>query len=157
MDLNATLLGQMITFAIFVWFTMRVIWPLLTAQLDARKKIIADGLAAAEQGRRILETAEETAKNKIHDAKLHCYKLLEDADQQATLILENSRQAARQEREDIVASAQVAIDRSIIKVKHDLQSQVSELVLLGAEKILQRSINPQDHEKILQELAKSLV
>jgi F-type H+-transporting ATPase subunit b len=157
MDLNATLLGQMITFAIFVWFTMRVIWPLLTAQLDARKKIIADGLAAAEEGRKILATAEEAAKNKIHDAKLHCYKLLEDADQQATLMLENSREAARQEREDIVASAQVAIDRAVIKAKHDLQLQVTDLAMLGAEKILQRSINPQDHEKILQELAKSLV
>jgi len=157
MDLNATLLGQMITFAIFVWFTMRVIWPLLTAQLDARKKIIADGLAAAEEGRRILATAEETAKNKIHEAKLHCYKLLEDADQQATLMLEDARQAARQEREEIVASAQVAIDRSVIKAKHDLQDKVTDLAMLGAEKILQRSINPQDHEKMLQELAKSLV
>lgn len=157
MDLNATLLGQMITFAIFVWFTMRVIWPLLTAQLDARKKIIADGLAAAEEGRRILATAEETAKNKINDAKLHCYKLLEDADQQATLMLENSREAARKERDEIVASAQIAIDRAVIKAKHDLQSQVTDLAMLGAEKILQRSINQQDHEKILQELAKSLV
>ena len=157
MDLNATLLGQMITFAIFVWFTMRVIWPLLTAQLDARKKIIADGLAAAEEGRKLLETAEETAKNKIHEAKLHCYKLLEDADQQANLILENARQEARIEREDIIASAQVAIDRVMIKVKHDLQTQVTSLAMLGAEKILQRSINLQDHEKMLQELSKTLV
>jgi len=157
MDLNATLLGQMITFAIFVWFTMRVIWPLLTAQLDARKKIIADGLAAAEEGRKILETAEQTAKNKIHEAKLHCYKLLEDADQQSTLILENARQVARQEREEIIASAQVAIDRAVIKAKHDLQSKVTDLAMLGAEKILQRSVNQQDHEKMLQELAKSLV
>lgn len=157
MNLNATLLGQMISFTIFVWFTMRVIWPLLTNQLDARKKIIADGLAAAEEGRKILATAEETAKNKIHDAKLHCYKILEDADQQAALILENSREAARREREEIVASAQVAIERAVVKVKHDLQSQVTDLAILGAEKILQRSINQKDHETILKELAKSLV
>jgi F-type H+-transporting ATPase subunit b len=157
MNLNATLLGQMISFAIFVWFTMRVIWPLLIAQLDARKKIIADGLAAAEEGRRILATAEETAKNKIHEARLHCYKILEEASQQATLIIENSRQEAQKERDDIVSSAQVSIDRAVISAKHDLQSKVTDLALLGAEKILQRSVTRQDHEKILQELAKSLV
>lgn len=157
MDLNATLLGQMITFAIFVWFTMRVIWPLLTAQLDARKKIIADGLAAAEEGRRLLETAAVTAEEKINAAKLHCYKLLEEADQQVNLILEKSRQEARLEREEIVASAQIAIERSVVKAKHELQIQVADLAMLGAEKILQRSINLQDHEKILQELAKGLV
>lgn len=157
MALNATLIGQMITFAIFVWFTMRFIWPLLIKQLDERKKIIADGLAAAEEGRRILASAEEAANQKINEAKLHCYKLLEEADQEATQILEAARAQARKERDDIVASGHAAVDRAVAKAKHELQNQVIDIAVLGAEKILQRSVDVQDHKAILQDLAKNLV
>lgn len=157
MDLNATLLGQMLTFAVFVWFTMRFVWPLLTTQLEARKKLIADGLAAGEEGRRILASAEEAANKKIHEAKLHCYKILEEADQEATAILEHARLLARKERDDIVASGNVAVSRALTKAKHELAEQVADIAILGAEKILQRSVNPQDHKEILQNLAKNLV
>lgn len=157
MDLNATLLGQMITFAIFVWFTMSKIWPLLNTQLENRKQIIADGLAAAEKGQQILATAEEEAATKIHEAKLQCYKLLENAEKEAALILENVRQEARKERDEIVASGHLAVDRAIIKAKIELQDKVADLAILGAEKILQRNINMEDNQKILQDLAKTLI
>lgn len=156
MDLNATLLGQMITFAIFVWFTMRFIWPLLIKQLDERKKTIADGLAAAEEGRRILAKATTEAELKVHEAKLHCYKLLEEAEEEAVQILEKARMQARRERDDIVASGHLAIDRAVSKARHELQNDVIDIALLGAEKILQRSVDVTDHKDILQELAKSL-
>lgn len=156
MDLNATLLGQMITFAIFVWFTMKVVWPILYKQMEERKKLIADGLAAAEEGRRILANAEDSANVKIQEAKEHCYKLLEEADQEATAILENARAQARKERDDIIAAGHAAIDRAVTKAKGDLQNQVIDIAILGAEKILQRSVNVQDHKEILQDLAKNL-
>ncbi len=157
MDLNATLLGQMITFALFVWFTMAVIWPILSKQLDERKKLIADGLAAAEEGRKMLANAEESANAKIQEAKMHCYKLLEEADQEATAILENARAQARKERDDIIAAGHAAVERAVTKAKTALQDQVVDLAMLGAEKVLQRSVNTQDNQKILQELAKNLV
>ncbi|HSX20671.1 MAG TPA: F0F1 ATP synthase subunit B [Gammaproteobacteria bacterium] len=157
MNLNATLFGQMITFAIFVWFTMRVIWPILSRQLDERKRIIANGLAAGEEGRRLLASAEEAAKNKIDEAKTHCYKLLEEADQEAAQILENARVQARKERDDILAAGHVALDREVTKAKNELQDQVVNIAMLGAEKILQRSVNAQDNQEILQQLAKNLV
>lgn len=156
MDLNATLFGQMITFAIFVWFTMRVVWPILSKALEERKKLIADGLAAAEEGRRILANAEEEASAKVNEAKMHCYKLLEEADQEATVILENARMQARKERDDILAAGHAAVDRAVTKAKGELQDQIVDIAMLGAEKILQRSINVQDHKKILQDLAKNL-
>lgn len=157
MNINATLFGQMITFAIFVWFTMRFIWPLLTRQLDERKRIIAEGLAAAEEGRRILASAAEEAERKIHEAKLHCYKLLEEADLEATQIIENARNSARKERDDIVAAGHSAIDRAVAKAKHELYDQVVDIAMLGAEKILQRSVDSNDNKAILQDLAKNLV
>ncbi len=156
MQINATLFGQMITFMLFVWFTMRFVWPLLNLKLEERKKIIADGLAAGEEGRKILAMAEETAKSKIHETKLHCYKLLEDADKEANQILEAAREQARKERDDIIASGHVSLMREAQKVKTDLQKQLAEVAILGAEKILQRSVNIQDHQKMLDDLAKSL-
>ncbi len=156
MDLNATLLGEMITFAILVWFTMWIVWPLITAILDQRKKTIADGLAAAEAGRKLLASAEQTAQQKIQEAKQHCYKVLEQADIDANLILENARQQARKERDEIIASGHVGVERALTKAKQELQAQVVDLVVIGAEKVLQRSINPQDHAKILHDLAKNL-
>src|SRR5579862_2246838 len=126
MDLNATLLGQMITFALFVWFTMAIIWPILSKQLDERKKTIADGLAAGEEGRRMLASAEEAANAKIQEAKMHCYKLLEEADQEATAILENARMQTRKERDDIFGGGHAAGDRGVNKSKNELPGQVND-------------------------------
>lgn len=156
MNINATLFGQMITFAIFVWFTMRVIWPLLSAQLDERKKRIADGLAAAEQGQKFLSVAEEKAKSKINEAKLHCYKILEDASREAAQIVDAAREQASKERDDIIASGHDQVTRAVRQAKAELQSQIANLVVMGAEKILERSINPADHKEILTGLAKKM-
>ena len=156
MLLNATLIGQMITFAIFVWFTMRFIWPLLIAQLNERRKRIADGLAAGEEGRKILANAEEEAQAKIKEAKQQCNKLLLDADIEVTRILEAARVQARKERDDIIAAGNAEINMQLNKAKTNLQKEVADLVVLGAEKILERSINPDDHREILNKLAKSL-
>lgn len=156
MNINATLLGQMITFAIFVWFTMRFIWPELMSQLNERKKRIADGIAAAEEGQKLLLNAEENAKSKLEEAKQHSYKLLQEAELEAMRILESSRTQARKERDDIIAAGQAEIKLELNKAKASLQKEIAGIVVLGAEKILERSINPEDHKEILNQLAKSL-
>lgn len=156
MDLNATLLGQMITFAIFVWFTMRVVWPLLNSQLEARKQTIADGLAAGEQGRKVLAGAQQESQQKINEARQQAAKIIAEADHQASMILEQAREQARKESADIVAAGHVAVDNALKKARKDLQSQVAEIAIMGAEKILQRSITPADHEQALRDLAKNL-
>lgn len=156
MHLNVTLLGQMITFAIFVWFTMRIIWPLLTTQMEARQKRIADGLAAAEEGHKTLLAAEAQAKHKIHEAKLHCYKILEDAAQESARIIEAAKAQAKIEYDNTIAAGNAQLSRQVRHAKSDLQVHVANLVIKGAEKILQRSINPDDHVDILNSLAKEL-
>ena len=55
MSITATLIGQMITFGLLVWFTMKFVWPPLLQALEERKKKIADGLAAGEKGKQELE------------------------------------------------------------------------------------------------------
>lgn len=156
MHINATLFGQMITFAIFVWFTMKVVWPILNSQLEERKKIIADGLAAAEEGRKILSNAEEEARKKISEARQHCYKILEQADTEAGVILEDARVQARKERDEIINSGHFSVQKAVNKAKKELQEQVADIAILGAEKILQRSVTAEDHAEALKDLAKNL-
>lgn len=156
MHINATLFGQMITFAIFVWFTMKVVWPILNSQLEERKKTIADGLAAAEEGRNILSRAEAEAKRKISEARQHCYKILEQADVEAGIILEDARAQARIERDEIINSGHHSVQKAINKAKKELQEQVADIAILGAEKILQRSVTAADHAEALKDLAKGL-
>jgi F-type H+-transporting ATPase subunit b len=154
--INATLFGQMITFAIFVWFTMRIIWPMLSSALMERKKRIADGLAAAEQGNKILSEAEEKARAKIQEAKQHCYKIIEEADLEVVDMIAKGRAQAQKERDEIIASAMSDLARAVKQAKADLQDQVAALIVIGAEKILERSINPEDHKQMLNSLAKKL-
>lgn len=156
MHLNATLFGQMITFAIFVWFTMRVIWPLLITQLNQRQKFIADGMAAAEQGHKIMAEAAANATAKIAEAKQHCHQLIEDADNEATLIIDNAKAQAQKENDKIVAAGNAKIAQAVKQAKVELQTQIAGIVVLGAEKILERSINAADHRDILDDLAKKL-
>lgn len=156
MHINATLLGQMISFAIFVWFTMRVVWPLLSSQLNERQKRIADGIAAAEQGHKILADAQETAQQKIAETKQHCHKMLEDADREANQIIDDAKVHAQREQADIIAAGHAQIASAVKQAKSDLQTQLAGIVVLGAEKILERSINAADHRDILDDLAKKL-
>lgn len=156
MDINATLFGQMITFAIFVWFTMKVVWPILEQQLEERKKRIADGLVAAEKGHQLLKDAEKEIKERLVETKNHAEQIIAEAERQSLEIIEEARQQALKEREDIVNSGNAEVAQAIHKAKSDLQKQLAGLVISGAEKIIKRSVNENDHQELLTDLIKDL-
>lgn len=156
MDINATLFGQMITFAIFVWFTMKVVWPILEQQLEERKKRIADGLVAAEKGHQLLKDAEKEIKERLVETKNHAEQIIAEAERQSLEIIEEARQQALKEREDIVNSGNAEVAQAIHKAKSDLQKQLAGLVISGAEKIIKRSVNENDHQELLADLIKDL-
>ena len=156
MEINATLFGQMITFAIFVCFTMKVVWPVLESQLEERKKKISEGLAAAEMGHKTLERSEIDAKNQISQAREKCHNILEEAEKQAAWILEQAKEQAIKEKETILSSGYGQIDQAITQARQELKEELSSLVIHGVETILGRSITPTDHEKFLDGLAKKL-
>lgn len=156
MDIGATLLGQMITFAIFVWFTMKFVWPLLEQAMDERQRKISDGLAAAEKGHYTLEAAQERAKREVRETREKCSQMIDQANHQANQILEKAREEAHYERKQIVESGQLHVEQALNQAKMELQDQLSDLVITGAQKIIGRSIQPQDHEDILQKLSKEL-
>lgn len=153
MDINATIIGQFITFAILVWFTMKYVWPPVTKTLHDREKKIADGLEAAERSKRELEMAEHKAFSIIRDAKHQASQLIEQANFHSAQLIEEAKSQAKIEGLRIVDLAQGEIDRNVAQAKEALKVQFATLAVTGAERIIQRNLDPSIHTDLLNELA----
>ncbi len=156
MNINLTLIAQLASFAVFVWFTMKFVWPPLLKALEERKAKIADGLAAAERGHHEKELAEKAAKEKLHEAKLQAAEIVARAERRAAEIVDEAKEQARAEGERILAAARAEIDQELNKAREALRAKVGELAVAGAEKILRREIDAQAHKEILDELARQI-
>ena len=156
MDINATLLGQMITFAIFMAIAVKWIWPLFKNILDERAKKIADGLAAAEDGHRYLEKAQKEAEALIAEAKQKAHAVLQESAQRSQVILDTAKAQAQVEADRIVKQAHNEIEQAEKMAKENLRREVVQLAVMGTEKILQREINAQDAEKLIASAAGKL-
>lgn len=153
MNINATLLGQMITFALLVWFTMRFVWPPLTRALEERRARIADGLAASERGAHELELAQKRAGDMLREARQHAADVVAQANKRATEIIEEAKVEARAEGERLLVAARAEIDQEINRAKEQLRADVVTIALAGAAKILEREIDTKAHRDILDKLA----
>lgn len=156
MNINLTLLGQMITFAIFVWFTLKYVWPPITTAMAERNKRIADGLAAAEQGKRDLEIAHHKVLEQLRDAKVQAASLIEQATQRGNHIVEEAKEQARHEGSRLIAVAKSEIEQEVIRAKQELRLQVSELAMAMAQKILQRELDSTKHADLINHMLKEL-
>lgn len=156
MSINATLIGQMITFALLVWFTMKFVWPPLMQAMEERQKKIADGLAAADKGKHEMELAEKRATALLREAKDQAADIVSLAQKRANELVEESKQTAKQEGERLIVSAKAEIDREIQNTKEGLRQQVSILAVTAAEQILQREVDQKKHREILDEFGKQL-
>jgi|SRR5579885_226269 F-type H+-transporting ATPase subunit b len=153
MDINATIIGQFITFAILVWFTMKYVWPPITKTLHDREKKIAAGLEAAERSKRELEMAEHKAFSIIREAKQQASHIIEQANLHSAQLVEEAKNQAKTEGQRIVDLAQGEIDREVAQAKEALKAQLATLAIAGAEKIIQRKLDPTVHNDLLNELA----
>ena len=149
MEFNVTLLGQAITFAILVWFTMKFVWPPLTNMMEERAKRIADGLAAAERGKQDLEAAEKRVADELRKAKQQSTEIVMAAEKRASQIVDEAKDVARTEGARIVAEAKADIDQEVLRAKEALRAQVAELAVTGAEKILRKEIDSAKHADLL--------
>jgi len=152
MNLNATIIGQMIAFALFVGFCMKYVWPPFMAALDERKKKIADGLAAAERGKHEQELAEKRAQQVIHEAKEQANEIITQAQRRGNEIVDESKDNARIEGERILVSAQAEIKQEANRARDELRTQVGSVAIAGAAKILSREIDDKAHTDLLEEL-----
>nr|WP_290443727.1 F0F1 ATP synthase subunit B [Halomonas sp. Mc5H-6] len=151
-----TLIGQTIAFAIFVWFCIKYVWPPISNALHERQKKIADGLDAASRASRDLEVAQEKAEQTLRESKEQASQILEQANKRSAQIVEEARDQARAEGERLVASARSEIEQEVNRAKEDLRAQVSHLAIIGAERVLEASVDEQAHRKLLDELAAEL-
>ena len=156
MNINLTLIAQALAFAIFIWLTIKFIWPVLTRKVEERQKTIADGLAAGEQGRRDLEAAGKRAHEELARARERVGEIIGSAEKRDAQMLEEAKAAARAEAERIFAAAKADIDQQVARAKEMLREQVASLAVAGAEKILRREINPETHAELLGRLKKEI-
>jgi len=155
-DINATLIGEMITFALFVWFTMRFIWPLLEKVLKEREEKVAAGLAAAERGHKELEIAQKYAIQHIHEARSKAVEAIELAKKQATLIVEQAKAEAARERAQIVALGEATVAQERRQAKDALQAELIGITIASTEKLLSRVMTDKDKEVLLNDDFKEL-
>jgi F-type H+-transporting ATPase subunit b len=156
MNINLTLLGQTITFIVFVAFCMKYIWPPLMKVLNDRKKQIADGLAAGEKGQHDLELAQRRATEVIHEAKQKASEIITHAEQRAGEIADEAKDKARDEADRIVRSARADIDQEVNQAREGLRKAVSQLAIVGAGKILEKEVDPGAHAKLIDGLVREL-
>lgn len=149
MNINETLIGQMITFALFVWFTMKFVWPLLEKTMQERKEKIAEGLAAAERGHKELELAKDIAVREIRDAKIKAEESIDRARKQAVDIVEEARREANRQREHIVEMGNAEVEQQRRIAENKLKKDLVELVVKGTEKLLKRNIDSKDQITLL--------
>jgi F-type H+-transporting ATPase subunit b len=153
MEINATLLGQLITFAILVWFTMKYIWPPITKAMHDREVKIAAGLEAAERGRRELEMAEHKALTIIREAKQEASHIIDGAHKRSAQLIDEAKEDARAEGKRIVERAQEDILREVNQTREALRKQLAALAVAGAEKIIQRNVDAKVHTELLDKFA----
>ena len=153
MNINLTLIGQLVSFVVFVWFTMKFVWTPIMGALEARRKEIADGLAAAERGQHEQELAKERAKEELHAAKQQAAEIVNQAHKRATEIVEEAKNDAKAEGDRILTAAQAEIEQEVNRSREALREKVAVLVITGAEKVLQKEINADVHKDVVENIA----
>lgn len=156
MNVTATLIGQLIVFSILIWFVKAVLWEPIINTLEDRKKRISDGLAASEKGLKDQELAADNAKQVIKKAKQEAAEIIAQAKARDTQMVEEAKGKATEEAERVMAGAQAEIDQEVNRAKDSLRTQVSDLAVAGASKILGKEIDASAHETALKELIEQI-
>jgi F-type H+-transporting ATPase subunit b len=152
MNLNLTLFAQAATFALFIWFTVKFVWPPLLRAIEARQKTIADGLAEAERGRSSLADAQKQTDVLLREARSRAQEIMSAAEKSASQRIEESKLQAKTEGERIVAAAHAQIQQEVQSAKQQLREQVAQLAIAGAEEILKREVDAKAHSAMLDQL-----
>lgn len=156
MNINLTLIGQMLAFICFVVFCMKYVWPPILAAMAEREKKIADGLAAADRASHDLELAQERAVERLKDAKHEAAGIIDAANKRSNQIVDEAKDAAVVEADRVKASAQAEIEQETNRAREQLRGQVAALSLAGAERVLGAAIDESAHADLVDKLAAEL-
>ena len=156
MNFNLTLITQAAAFALFIWFTVKFVWPPLLRAIENRQKQIADGLAAGEEGRKSLEISTREAAQVVAEARGRATDIVAQAEKRASQPIEDAKLAAREEGEREKAAARADIQQQIARAREQLRDQVASLAVAGAEKILRREVDAKAHAQLLDSIKAQL-
>ncbi len=156
MSITGTLIVQMIVFLILVGFTMKFVWPPITAALDERAKKIAEGLSAADKAKADLAEADKKVQVALASAKDDAAKRLADAERLALQLVEEAKARAASEGAKVLAAAKAEAQQESVKAREALREQVAVLAVKGAEAILKREVNAGVHADLLNRLKTEL-
>ncbi|RJG39199.1 F0F1 ATP synthase subunit B [Motilimonas pumila] len=156
MSINATLLGQAISFALFVWFCMKFVWPPLMSAIEERQKKIADGLEAANRAAKDLELAQAKAGDQLKDAKAQAAEIIDAANKRKNQIVDEAKTEAETERAKIIAQGEAEVEAERNRAKEELRKQLAVLAIAGAEKIIERSVDEAANADIVDKLVAEL-
>ena len=156
MNLNLSIVAQAITFAAFIWFTVKFVWPPMLRAIEARQKTIADGLAAAEQGKRSLETSSKQADEEIRRARERAAEIIAQAEKRTAQMIEEAKNAAKEEGNREKAAAKAEIEQEVTRAREQLRDRLASLAVAGAEKILRREVDAKAHGDLLESIKRQL-
>src|SRR5258706_3472123 len=156
MSFNLTLIAQAVAFALFIWFTVKFVWPPLLRAIETRQKQIADGLAAAEQGRKSLEVSSKQAEQAIQEARTRAAEIAAQAEKRGSQVVDEAKNAAKAEGDREKAAAKADIQQAISRAREQLREQVAALAVAGAAKILRREVDAKAHAELLDGIKKQL-
>ena len=156
MNINLTLIGQLISFLFFIWFCKKFVWTALIGAMEERQKKIADGLDAADRASRDLELAQEKATDQLKEAKQEAAAIIDQANKRANQIIDEAKEQATAEGDRLKAAAEAEIEQEVNRAKEELRSKVATLVLLGAEKVLGASVAEKANRSLVDKLAEQL-
>ncbi len=156
MNISATLFAQVAAFLILIWLVNRFLWGPLTGALEERRRKVAEGLAAGEQGRKDLEEAQARARAAEDEAREKAAGVIAQAEKRATGIVEDAKVTAREEAERIKHAAQGEIERQVLQARESLRREVGALAVAGSERILRREVDSGAHAAALKELESRL-
>jgi F-type H+-transporting ATPase subunit b len=155
-NINLTLFGQMVTFAIFVWFCMKFVWPVIFLAMEERQQKISEGLDAADRAVRDLEAAKSKATDQMKEAKKEAASIVDQANKRASQIVDEAKQQAVAEGDRLKVAAEAEIEQEVNRAKEELRAAVAGLALAGAEKVLEASIDDKANRALVDDLASQL-
>jgi F-type H+-transporting ATPase subunit b len=152
-NINLTLIVQMLVFIVLIWFTMKFVWPMILGPMDARSQKIAAGLAAGEKGTQELASANERAEVIMREARERAAQIIDQAQHRANDMVEEAKGAATAEGARLLASAKEQIDLEAAHAREALRRDVAQIAVSAASKILEREIDPRTHSDLIDKLA----
>jgi F-type H+-transporting ATPase subunit b len=152
-NINLTLIVQMIVFIVLIWFTMKVVWPMILGPMEERSKKIAAGLAAADKGQQELSKSRESAEAVIREARERATQIIDQAQHRANDIVEQAKSTATAEGQRLVAAAKQQIELEASHAREALRREVATIAVSAASKVLEREIDPRTHADLLNKLA----